>query len=182
MTNYVIHAFWKPELQHDSLAPYIVDMLNIPEEFKPNTGTITSLVYSGNIELIQSFRVRNSLLVYLEKVTAISEQIRILLDGMGDGIPQISEVFDPSSYKRQYERNAGILEDSLDSKVAKRLYWRVDFEEVPFPAQLEEIFQNRNVYRGYQGIAVGHRTVERLYRDLIDATDNLQRVLEQEGY
>lgn len=184
ITHYITHAYWKPELQHDSLYEYFLEVLNLGEIYKPNTGTINSLVYSGNIELIRSFQVRNSLLVYLERVTAMLEEIRLTHNKVDQSINGIRGIFDPSSFRRLYQRKTGFKysNNMPDAETLKRINWRPDYKTIPFPMELEQLFSKREVYSGYIEIASGHGIMEGMYRELIDETDNLQRVLEQEGY
>lgn len=183
LTHYITHAYWKRELQHDSLYVHFIEVLQLGEIYRPNTGTITSLVYSGNIELIRSFKVRNSLLVYLEKVTAMLEEIRQTYDKVDLEINRIKGIFDWSSLRRLYQRKTGFTYNmEPDPEVLKRINWRPDYDEIPFPTELEELFNSRQVYSGYIEIASGHGIMEIMYRELIDETDKLQRVLEQEGY
>lgn len=182
-TNYILHAYWKPELQHDSLSYNILDVLNFKEQYRPTTGTIESLVSSGNIELIKSIQLRNSMLQYLDKANMVLDEMKVnraiyFLSTKND----ITTYFSPMSFKRSYERKTGHVPKPKNEKEKAYQPFPDDFKEVPFPVTLKEIFSNRHIFHVYQGISIGHRNFDRDYKLLINETNSLLRILDQEGY
>ncbi|MBT8273781.1 MAG: hypothetical protein KJO77_08240 [Bacteroidia bacterium] len=179
-SNFITKAFWKPELQHDSLSLHLIDALNVEEQYRPTLGTIVSLVNSGNIELIKSDEIRLGILNYLEKVDAILEDLKSLRqEHFSKGSENFPDHFDVSSFKRSFQRRSGFKPPEKTKEESALQPWPADFEEVPFPIELGELFTNVKVYRAYYGISIGHLKSRLHYSDLLAETNNLIRILER---
>lgn len=192
IANKITKAYWKPELQHDSLSVYFIEALNKREEYRPTLGTARSLINSGTIELINSLEVRSGVLAYIETVNAVLSDIESdEADYFRHHTKGMADHFDPSSFKRHYERTynydghkatTGIKAPDPTPEDLALQPWPEDFKQVPFPVTTEELFTNQDIYSKYYGISIYHIKADNNYRNLLEATNSLIRVLDDNGF
>lgn len=173
----VLRVFWAPETLNDTIAKFI----NLPQSsriYSPILGTARSLINSGNIDLIRSAELKNSIISYVEKVEYKLKDIgRYEETYYRNGINEVKKVI-PNTYmskewfsKIQKEDSINGTRNYIDSL---DLNIRPDkIETVPFKSDLKELFKEQTMYRAYYMLHISHRNIYYRYDDIFDLTNDL---------
>ena len=178
----VMKAFWDPALRE---RPGLLEDLIRPHRstrYLPITGTARALVNSGNIDLVQSPRIRSAIIEYLEDVDATVRNI---------------ERFDETYYRPARLLGTTVSVALLTGLVQQRdgtpltelvgednlslfpLPERV--ETFPFDVDVDAFFENREVFERYENLVVAHRNQHYGYEQLRERAGQLLALLAEAG-
>jgi hypothetical protein len=178
----VMKAFWDPalrertELLEDLIRPHR------STRYLPITGTAQALVNSGNIDLVQSPRIRSAVIEYLEDVDATVRNIERFdetyyrparLMGTAVSVALLTGLLQQRDGR---ELNELVGEDSLD---LYPLVERVD--TLPFEVDMAALFADRAVFERYENLVVAHRNQHYGYEVLSERAGALLALLAEEG-
>jgi len=179
----VVHAFYKPSLQKEFNPMVFLDPLR-NQRYIPMMGTANALVSSGNIDLIKSIKLLDAIVVYIEKTEALLMDVDrfeafYFREGMEAIDSQIIILNLIAKYKR--ENNYKYSKDLTDLQRAFRPIPE-DFEVIPFPVTVEELFNNKIILGAYSNLLLAHRNTYFRYKDMLKATEVLLQLIQSEGY
>jgi hypothetical protein len=178
----VMKAFWDPALRE---RPELLNDLILPHRstrYLPITGTARALVNSGNIDLVQSPRLRSAIIEYLGDVDAIVRNIERfdetyyrtahLIGGDSISVSLLSGL--------RHQREGTDPEARFGEELAIHpLPGRI--EAIPFDIDLVALFEERDVYRRFDNLLVAHRNQHFRYEELRERSGALLAVLAEEG-
>jgi hypothetical protein len=190
----VTQSFWRRDTPPpDTLARWLLTPLS-SRRTRPVTGTMTTLVSSGDLDLIRSVSLRSAILGYLESSEAHLEDIRRYDETyFRQGVNAVNSILDIAALARM------VRGDSIDRqcrgvpKVVARPLPPLNrlcgltadptgMVEGPFPLEFERIRTDQRVYRAYYNLLTGHRNQAFQYHAMLNETRSLrQRVQETLG-
>ena len=178
----VMKAFWDPALRE---RPELLEDLIRPHRstrYLPITGTARALVNSGNIDLVQSPRIRGAIIEYLEDVDATVRNI---------------ERFDETYYRSVFQGPSPVSVALLTGMLSLRdgtdftelvgedrlaLYpFPERVETMPFDVDLDALFANREVFGRFEKLLVAHRNQHYGYEALRERAAALLTLLAEAG-
>jgi hypothetical protein len=179
----VVHAFYKPSLQKDFNPMVFLKPLR-NGRYIPVMGTARALVSSGDIDLLRSVKLRNAIIVYIEKTEALLMDVDRFeafyfrmgmesIDGEADIINLIAKYRRENNYK--YPK---VLTDLQRATIPVPY----DFEVIPFPVSVEDLFKNEIILRAYSNLLLAHQNTYYQYKIMLKATEELFRLIQSEGY
>jgi hypothetical protein len=175
---YITQSFFLKRVLNDTLITnFGVPLSN--RRYKPNLSMISSLINSGDIQLISSVKVRSDINAYYEDTnTTIDDILRYEEQYYRTGIEDIKTHMNPYAMRLQYKKNV-VLNKTKDFDYSP---FPKAFKEVPFPIQLEEIYSNQQIFTGYESLLIAFRNTKFNYEDILEETQKLLSTLNKEGY
>ncbi|HHE65328.1 MAG TPA: hypothetical protein ENL09_04825, partial [Bacteroidetes bacterium] len=178
----VIHAFYKPESQNETIINDIfIPLSNGP--YMPVMGSARALVSSGNIDMIKSSEVRSAIISYIETIEAIVSDVgRYEESYYRKSIIDIYDQISLSSFRADDYKIRG-LKPYLQTEFSTAVNpIPEEFDHFPFPVTLDEFFKNERVFRAYEFLLLSHRNTSYDYQDMLNYTVKLLDLLQSEGY
>ncbi len=179
----VVHTFYKPSLQKD-FNPTIFHTPMRNQRYIPVRGTAKALVSSGSIDLIRSVKLRNAIVVYIEETEALLLDVDRYEEAYyRKGIEAINSEVQLVSLMARYlkENNYKYPKDLTDMERAT-IFIPEDFEVIPFPVTVEELFNNQRIFQAYSDLLLAHRNTYYQYKAMLKATEDLFQLIQSEGY
>ena len=175
---YVSQSFWNKEELSDSLVrSFRVPLSN--QRYRPNMSMINSLINSGDIQLISYVKIRSNITAYFENTnTLLDDILRYEEQYYSTGVENILKNMDVYSFDFENSKNE-IFESK---KYFKYSPYPKNFDKVPFPIQLQEIYNNRQIYNGYINLLTSFRNTKYRYQEILEGTQELLHTLKEEGY
>jgi len=179
----ILNAFWAPENQNDS----IENLIGVPLSnriYSPILGTAKSLINSGNIDLISSVELKNSIISYVEKIEYTLKDIeRYEETYYRNGINEIKKIIPNTILSKEYfnnrqRRNMNGRFRNLDSLGLNFIPDKI--ESIPFKSDLKKLFQDEDMYRAYYNLYIAHRNPRARYNDMLSLTNDLFERIENE--
>ena len=179
----VLRAFWKTEVENDSIEANIRRPLS-SRIYSPVLGTLRSLINSGNIDIISSDSIKNELTSYLEKVDYTLKDIsRYEETYYRKGVERVNQNF-PNTFE-SLEEFQDYFNENLE-KITQRNNYKLglyqtppDLDKVPFQSSLEEFFENKELFIAYRNLFTAHRNVYRQYESILSITSELLDKIEK---
>ena len=162
---YVLRAYWEKDgIITDSLVVHMRNLFRSRRE-KPFTGTIESLIYSGDINIVKSGELRNELIAYLGEVNAILSDI---------------ERFDETYYRPAIKDalklvNFPELNLQEGGDYTEYSIYPKKIQKIPFQNDYGAILSQRDLYVAFHMLSVAHRNQALKYRDLAIISNSLQK-------
>lgn len=181
----VCHAFWKKDTPHDSIYNYMLSPMGT-KVYSPTLGTARSLINSGNINLLSSENLKNAITSYVEEVDYTLKDIsRYEETYFRSGVmlvyevAEISNIFPKESLLKHIEEsNSPKYKTSRNDEYQSRPNV---IEKIPFERSLQELFQEKKLFRAYSFLLIGHRNSADRYNIILEITDELLNKLEGLG-
>ena len=179
----VVHAFYKPTQQNDfNPRNFFIPWSN--QRYIPVMGTAKALVNSGSIDLIRSYKLRNAIVEYIEKIEALLVDVdRYEESYYRRGIESIDDEVQLSNFRAEYFReiNFKFPKDRTD---LERATFPIpeDFEVIPFPVSVEDMFRNERIFHAYYSLLLAHRNTAGQYKSMMGASNELLELIKGEGY
>lgn len=174
----VSQAFWKKDTVNNAL----VRSFGIPlsnKRYSPNMSMISSLISSGDIELVQSVTIRSQINAYFENVNTILEDIlRYEEQYYRPGVEIVTANFDINSFSLSHLKEE-YIENITNFRLAS---FPKDFKEVPFPIELQDVYKNQQIYNGYGHLLISFRNTKSKYETILIQTRNLLNALKEAEY
>jgi hypothetical protein len=179
----VVHAFYKPSSQKD-FNPLVFSIPWRNQRYLPVMGTAKALVNSGNIDLIKSLELRTAIIGYLEEIEALLADIdRYEESYYRRGINEIDQQVELSSLKAEHYRENNYSYPKILSDFNRAVFpIPEDFEVIPFPVTVEELFKNQRIFHAYNNLLLAHRNTYYQYKSMLEATEELLQLIQSEGY
>jgi len=175
---HITQAFWLKEPLNDSL---LIDFMRplSNRRYKPNMAMISSLINSGDIQLVNSLSVISEINGYYEDTnTNIEDILRYEDQYYKKGVDIVNSNFDAFSLNLIHRKKA-VLDNINDFNYAP---YPEDFSEVPFPIAFEDVYTNKQIYSGYLHLLTAFRNIKVRYETILNHTQSLLAFLEAEGY
>lgn len=179
----VVHAFYKPTQQND-FNPGIFFIPWSHRRYIPVLGTAKALVNSGSIDLIRSHKLRNAIVEYIEKTEALLIDVDRYEEAYyRRGIEDIDSQVELSSLRAEFirETNYKYPKDLTDMERAT-IPVPEDFEVIPFPFSVEDLFKNERIFHAYYKLLLAHRNTAGQYERMMEASIELLELIKSEGY
>lgn len=174
----VLRAYWKNEVPNDSIN-YSLNRPKSSRIYSPVLGTFRSLINSGNIDKISSDSIKNELVSYLEKVEYTLKDInRYEETYYRNGVKKVNEIL-PVPYRSMEEFQMHKKRNNRNSELGLNSI-PDDVEKIPFPSNLKEIFQNKEIFVAYDNLHIAHRNVYNSYDEILTLTEELLQKIEKE--
>jgi len=174
----VLRAYWKNEVPNDSIN-YSLNRPKSSRIYSPVLGTFRSLINSGNIDKISSDSIKNELVSYLEKVEYTLKDInRYEETYYRNGVKKVNEIL-PVPYRSMEEFQMHKKRNNRNSELGLSSI-PDDVEKIPFPSNLKEIFQNKEIFVAYDNLHIAHRNVYNSYDEILTLTEELLQKIEKE--
>ena len=177
----VLRSFWKTETPPDSISKYI-EIPGITRIYSPILGTARSLISSGKIDLLSSYELKNDIVSYVEKVDAKLIDIKRHEESyFRKGKELIFEVM-PNTYLSKEDYNISFEETSPEDL---KTYFEnelvpmpMDFDNVPFQSDFNDLFQNEKFYLAYKKLYISHYNMYLIYGEILVLTNELLEKLD----
>ncbi len=178
----VAKAFWEPALRE---RPDLLENLIRPHRstrYLPITGTARALVNSGNIDLVQSPRVRGAIIEYLEDVDATVRNIERFDETYYRPARQTGSAVSVAMLTGLVQLRDGTELGELVGGEALSLYPLPErVVALPFEVDVAALFEDREVFDRYEMLAVAHRNQHYGYEELREQAVELLALLAGEG-
>lgn len=173
----ISQSYWTRKHLSDSLL-FNFSIIMSYRSYKPILGTAVSLVNSGNIDLIQSKKVRKAITNYIESINAHKEDIKRYEESYyRQGVYDFKTEFDSYSLLGVYQN-----EEMIKRARTNLNPYPDSIEQVPFPVDIEDIYESQKAYNAIQSLLIAHRNSYYEYDDIEKETRNLINLLKDEGY
>lgn len=176
---HAVQSFWRKEEISDSLIwSFSIPLSN--RKYKPNMSMLSSLINSGDIQLINSVKVRSSINAFYESTnTRMDNILRYEEQYYRSGVELIRNNMNVHSLRFEY-RKEEILKNHRNS-FHFTPYPKI-FTEIPFQISLGEIYQNQKIFTGYDNLLISFRNTKYRYQEILKETLELLILLDEEGY
>ncbi|MBT8304472.1 MAG: hypothetical protein KJP09_08390 [Bacteroidia bacterium] len=168
-------------LRRISETPFIYSGVRRRSQQDPSRASSAfSLISSGDINSLQSEKLRSEILKFIQNLDGIVTEIEFLNKEEHRLFFNLNNIFSPQELIFQLERKKGYPEAGtpypkhLDHRQYPRLY-----EQVPFPKDLEVIFKNERVFRLYQNLLWTNVSRHGLIKELMHNIDSLIDYIEE---
>jgi hypothetical protein len=178
----VMKAFWDPALRE---RPELLEDLILTHRstrYLPTTGTARALVNSGNIDLVQSPRIRSAIIEYLEDVDATVRNIERFDETYYRPARQMGTAVSVALLTGLLQQRDGRELTELVGENSLDLYPLPErFETLPFDVDVDALFEDREVFERYENLVVAHRNQHYGYEELRERANQLLELLAEEG-
>ena len=168
----VLQAFWKTKLP-DNITDYAGNGAG-SNVYSPILGTAQSLINSGNLELLNSTELKNTIVAYVEAVGYTLKDINRYEESyFRSGVNLLFEAM-PGTYRSKAEINKW-NESYLNSwSYNKNINARpLIVEKIPFKMDLKQLFEDETFYISQRKLLLYHRNISWKYEVLLSLSNDL---------
>ena len=180
----VSRAFWKTDISNDSIENYLLTPAAI-FIYSPILGTARSLINSGNMDLLGSNELKREIVAYVEKVDYKLEDIsRYEETYYRTAVQKLIELMPGPVQSKEYFNDldeSDSISKSFDEQEILGISDRPrDIDRVPFRTDLNQLFDNQEIFGIYKSFFIGHRGMYSKYDEILSLTSRMLERLNQD--
>lgn len=172
----ISHSFWTGKHLKDTMLYTFSKTLSY-QSYSPVLGTAKSLINSSNIDLMTSDDLKKAIINYVDETEASLTDIKRFEETYyRTGVLELLAEFDFHNLFATY------LKDDYLSRTRRSIKAYPDeFENPPFPENIDSIYKNKKIYAANSKLIIAHRNTYGQYNSISEKTLTLINLIEIEG-